>query len=140
MIETTGRIVAIHDGKADVELAQTTACTSCNSKKNCGSSQEQGRTQIVSMEVPLHARTGDQVTVSMSSGGLHTGALVAYLLPSLTTIIGTVMFASAGDAAAAAGLFGGLILGLALVRVVSRLMPGLVATHCEPTSTSHPSI
>jgi len=140
MIETTGRIIAIHDGRADVQLAQTTACTSCNSKKSCNSSQEQGRTQIVSMDAPLYARTGDEVTVSVSTGGFHTGALIAYLLPTLTTILGTVLFAPGGDAAAAGGLFGGLIIGLALVRVASKLMPSLVTAYCEPTSTSHPSL
>ncbi|GAB2182155.1 hypothetical protein DLREEDagrD3_23780 [Denitratisoma sp. agr-D3] len=140
MIQTQGRIIAIHDGKADVELAQTTACTSCNSKKSCSSSQDQGRTQVVSMEAPLHARAGDQVTVLVSTGGFHTGALLAYLLPSVTTLLGAMLLSPAGDAASALGLFGGLALGLGLVRVVGKCLPGLLSAHCEPLSTSHPSL
>lgn len=140
MIQTTGRVVALREGQAFVELAQTTACTSCSSKKSCGHSQDEtaGKTQIVAMDAPLHAHVGDQVTVTMSSAGLHGGALLGYLLPSVTTIAGAVIFAPSGDNAAAGGLALGLAVGLALVRFISRMLPGLVSTHCSSShSPSH---
>ncbi|RTL54338.1 MAG: hypothetical protein EKK46_08310 [Rhodocyclaceae bacterium] len=144
MIETNGRIVAVHDGRVDVELAQTTACTACNAKRTCASSKENshqaGRTQIVTMDAPLYARAGDEVTVTVSTRGFHIGVLLAYLLPTMTTIFGALIFAPGGDVASAAGLLGGLVLGLLLVRLIGRLMPHLSDTYCEPTSTSHPSI
>lgn len=140
MIETNGKIVAVHDGRVDVELAQTTACTACNAKRTCASSKETGRTQIVTMDAPLYARAGDEVTVTVSTRGFHIGVLLAYLLPTMTTIFGALIFAPGGDVASAAGLLGGLVLGLLLVRLIGRLMPQLSETYCEPTSTSHPSI
>lgn len=138
-MEAHGRIVAIHDGRADVELAQTTACTSCKAKSTCASSQDQGRTQIVTMDAPLYARSGDTVTVTVS-GGVLRGPLLAYLLPTVTTLLGTLLFSPGGDVAAAGGMLGGLILGLGLVRLASHLLPNLVTASCEPTATSHPSI
>jgi len=139
MIETSGRILAVHDGRAEVELAQTTACTSCKAKTTCASSQDHGRTQIVSMDTPLYARPGDIVTVTVSTGGFHIGVLLAYLLPTLTTIFGTLIFSGGGDVAAAAGMVAGLVFGLALVRIAGRFLPAPVTAYCEPTSTSHPS-
>lgn len=133
MIQTTGRVVALREGRAFIELAQTTACSSCSSKKSCGHSQEPSadKTQIIAMDAPLHAHVGDQVTVSMSSAGLHGGALLGYLLPSVTTIAGAVIFAPEGDSAAAGGLAMGLAVGLALVRFISRMLPGFVSASCH---------
>lgn len=118
MIERSGYIIAIRDGLATVRVERESACSSCGSRRVCSTGSDKG--SLVSLPVQSGARMGDRVTLSLASGMLTRAALLAYLLPALTTILGAALMSAAGDLAAVAGALCGLGLGLVALRFLGR--------------------
>ena len=63
--------------------------------------------------------------LAIDDGSLARGALLAYLLPAVSTLAGAVALASGGDLAAIGGAAAGLVLGLVALRVLGRWRPML---------------
>ncbi len=131
MIQRSGHIMAIHDGLATVRVERASACSSCGTRSVCGAGSAAG--SQMSVPVPPGARTGDRVTLSLASGMLTRAALLAYLLPALTTIFGAALLSAGGDLAAVAGALCGLGLGLVALRLLGRRQ-----TACTPLIDSQP--
>jgi sigma-E factor negative regulatory protein RseC len=118
MIQRSGHIIAIRDGLATVRVERASACSSCGTRSVCGAGSAAG--SQVSVPVPPGAHLGDRVTLCMASGMLTRAALLAYLLPALTTLFGAALLSAAGDLAAVAGALCGLGLGLVALRFLGR--------------------
>ncbi len=125
MIQRSGHIMALRDGLATVRVERASACSSCGTRSVCGAGSAAG--SQVSVPVQPGARLGDRVTLSLANGMLTRAALLAYLLPALTTIFGAALLSAAGDLAAVAGALCGLGLGLLALRFLGRRQ-----TACTP--------
>jgi positive regulator of sigma E activity len=118
-----GRILAIHDGRAIIRVELPAGCTSCGSRGTCASGRADSAT--VSLPVTASALPGAAVTLAIDDGSLARGALLAYLLPAVSTLAGAVALASGGDLAAIGGAAAGLALGLIALRALGRWRPML---------------
>lgn len=128
MVVTQGRVVAVRDGVAEVQLAVKSACGACGAKSVCASGHE----RTVSLSAPEGVAPGDTLELAVPESRLNLGALVGYLLPAVATLGGALLLAPGGDEFAVLGAGAGLALGLWLVR---RLGGRLLAPRLSPCST-----
>jgi sigma-E factor negative regulatory protein RseC len=115
MIERSGTILSVQDGMATIRVETPSACAGCGSRGACG-----GKDTMVRLPVAATLHAGDRVTLSMAESALTRGALRAYLLPALAVLLGAVLLAPFGDAAAAGGALVGLGFGLFVQRILAR--------------------
>jgi positive regulator of sigma E activity len=101
---------------AQVRIEAASACSSCGTRGSCAS----GQTRAVWVEAPEGVKSGDVLNISISESAFNTAALIGYLLPAVTTLIGAGLMTAAGDTAAVLGALSGLGLGLVLVRILGR--------------------
>jgi sigma-E factor negative regulatory protein RseC len=140
MISSRGRIVAIADGMAEVQVAAISACGSCRSKETCGTAAATANTQIVRIDATTGMHAGDEISLQMEAATVAGGALLGYLMPVLSllggAIAGSVWFG--GDVAAALGAGIGLTLGLLALRLSNRhiFRNGLHPAVCASSSAS----
>jgi sigma-E factor negative regulatory protein RseC len=139
MLTEVGRIVAIEDGAVWVETLRQTSCGSCSARAGCGhgmlNSALPGASQgLLKAALPtdrgLPLKLHDQVTVELPESGFVRAASLLYLLPLLSTVLLAVLAdqlmtpASLSQAAAdlrvSLAAVAGLILGLQVLRVLSR--------------------
>lgn len=118
MTERTGHIVSIRDGIAAIQVERASACASCGTRSVCGAGRADE--SLVLLPVSTEMKIGDPIVLHLPAGGLTRAALLAYLLPALTSLIGALLLARAGDLAAVAGTVCGLGLGLIALRRFSR--------------------
>jgi len=118
VIARSGQIVDIRDGIAAIRVERASACSSCGTRSVCGAGRADESLVFLPLAAP--ARCGDHVTVQLASGGLTRAAFLAYLLPAMSTLLGAMLLAGAGDLAAVAGALAGLGLGLIVLRRFSR--------------------
>jgi len=117
MSERTGIIVGIENGMAAIRVERQHACSDCRARSVCGA----GRAAETLVHVPmLDAAVGDRVQLHMPDGQLAKAALQAYLLPAVSTLLGALLLADAGDLAAVAGAAVGLGIGLIAMRRMGR--------------------
>ncbi|MDP2795137.1 MAG: SoxR reducing system RseC family protein [Sulfurisoma sp.] len=131
----SGRIVAIRDGLATIRVELPAGCTSCGSRGACASGK--AATATVVLPAPAGARPGETVTLSITEGSLARSALLVYFLPAVTTLLGAVGLAGAGDVAAIGGAAAGLGLGLILPRLIGRSLSrsgGFTASVAAPSN------
>ncbi len=114
-VAAAARIVAVHDGVADVQFEAASACASCGAKSVCGS----GNTRRVQLPVPAGVAAGDHVTLNLPEAQLQLGAILAYLLPAVTTLLGGALLSGGGDGYAALGATLGLGAGLLCLRLLA---------------------
>jgi len=137
-ITRTGQILSIRDGLAAIRVDMPESCKGCGSRAGCGGGKAGGAT--VQLAVPDSARPGETVTLSIAEGSLIRRAILVYLLPAVTTLLGTISLADGGDVAAVGGAAAGLLLGLTMLRMFGRGLSG----QGEPTTVltsaagSHP--
>ena len=132
--ERRGDVIGLADGLATIRLERAPACSGCGSRGTCASGN--AAEQIIQMPVPERTRLGDQLTVSLPSASLTLAALLGYLLPPVSLLLGAISAATCfeGDAAAVLGAGVGLAAGLLLVRLISgrvlgeRLTPSFCST------------
>jgi positive regulator of sigma E activity len=127
MERTKGRICAVEGTCATVRVDTRVACPRCASGKGCGAALLQGNERTVQIDIDLPpgivTAVGDTIGLAISPVYLLNAALIAYGLP----LTGLVLFAGlsrwvagAGNewvsvAAAAFGLYAGLLLGQRLL-------------------------
>jgi positive regulator of sigma E activity len=116
MMTTSGRVIHVAGPLAQVRIEAASACSSCGTRGSCAS----GQTRAVWVEAPEGVKSGDLLQISISERAFNTAALIGYLLPAVTTLIGAGLMAAAGDTAAVLGALSGLGLGLVLVRILGR--------------------
>lgn len=133
MVETRGRVIALHDGLAEIRVAAASACASCRTRSVCGSGQERS----LQIPAPAHAVVGDTVSLQLPQDSFSLGMLIGYLLPALSMLLGAALLSSGGDALAALGAALGLACGLALARLLHRLLLG-DRLHMAATLTCSP--
>lgn len=127
MSEEQGIVVRIiDDGMADVMTEKKGGCESCGASHSCHAFGT-GNKMITRARNRIGARTGDQVTLDLSSGLFVKSAAVVYLLPIIGFIIGAAVGGSlnqamgirSGTGAVLFGL-GGLGLGFVVTIMVSK--------------------
>lgn len=125
-----GVVRSVAAGEALVAVA-VQGCASCGQRKACGVGKlaGHGRTALVRVVACDGVKAGDPVTVHAAQGAVNRAAVLAYLLPALSIVIGTVAGdrLARSDAAAALGAGLGLVLGVALTRIIAQRFRGVAA-------------
>jgi sigma-E factor negative regulatory protein RseC len=123
MIETRARVVSISNGKAWVEASSQQGCAACQSQSSCGVSglgKYFGRNKPpVAVACELAVQPGDSLVLSLAESDLLRAGILAYLLPTVLSVLGaiTTSLFGLGDAAAVAAMLAGFAAGLAIARV-----------------------
>ncbi|WP_160153220.1 SoxR reducing system RseC family protein [Microbulbifer sp. ALW1] len=129
MIEERGRIVALEGEAIWVETVQRSGCNGCAAKSGCGTGllgdfwakASQVRVDVTPeslKSLALH----DTVVIGIAENTLATTALVVYLLPLITLVIGALGGQWLGSELwAIAGALGGLATGALAIRIYSHL-------------------
>ena len=79
LIRHEGIVLAVKDGKALVEIVQTSACSACKARSMCMSAESQEKRIDAVMAEPLNA--GDRVEVMVTERLAWKAVLLAYILP-----------------------------------------------------------
>ena len=127
MAQKKGRVSRIEkDGWAVVVTEKSDACSNCESAQFCHALADCSRleTRVLNQ---AGAEVGDTVSISLSSKTVLKSALLLYILPTLSFLIGAVAGAGVhkqlgiGDTGAAIIFgFAGLLLGFAIARSISK--------------------
>ncbi len=124
MIEQSGRVHAVRNGVAEVDVERISSCGSCQAKQACGTAtiarffpQRTNRIQAINT---ARARVGDTVIVGLDDSALRNASVVIYLWP-LVGLIGGALFGEwagevsgmvSGELAAIIGGLSGIATGL----------------------------
>jgi len=127
MAQKTGRVSSIEkDGWAMVVTEKGDACNNCESAQFCHSLADCSRmeTRVINR---ANARVGDRVTISLSSSSVFKSAMILYLMPTLSLILGAIIgsglhnYQGIGETGAAILFsFAGLILGFIIAGLISK--------------------
>ena len=127
MAKKTGRVSSIEkDGWAMVVTEKGDACSNCESAQFCHSLADCSRmeTRVINR---ANARVGDRVTISLSSSSVFKSAMILYLMPTLSLILGAIIgsglhnYLGIGETGAAILFsFAGLILGFIIAGLISK--------------------
>lgn len=126
MIETRARVVSVGNGKAWVEASSQQGCAACQSQSSCGVSglgKFFGRNKPpVALACDLAIQPGDSLVLSLAESDLLRAGILAYLLPTVLSVLGaiTTSLFGLGDAAAVAAMLAGFAAGLTIARAFSR--------------------
>ena len=78
-IRHEGIVLAVKDGKALVEIVQTSACSACKARSMCMSAESQEKRIDATMAEPL--QPGDKVEVMVTERLAWKAVMLAYILP-----------------------------------------------------------
>ncbi|MDZ4255827.1 MAG: SoxR reducing system RseC family protein [Sulfuritalea sp.] len=131
MLHAAARIVSLQDGMALVRLDAPAACGSCGAQGACGGA----RARLFRVAVATGVGAGDRVLLQLPEKNLNRSALLAYLLPAATMLLGALLLAVGGDTLAALGAALGLGLGLICLRIFGRRSVDSGIRACHPNST-----
>jgi len=122
MIERPGRVIAIHAEVMDVRVdtAAAAACSHCASKKTCNGDKDH---QFISLPLQPDVHMGDEVILSIPERTVNISALLIYLLPALSLLLGAALGEGIrhSNPAAMLGALLGLIAGLCAARLLAKL-------------------
>lgn len=125
MISTTARVIAIANGTAQLAPTVQSGCGGCKTSSSCAVSglgkYFSSNRQAIAVQCEETVCAGDELHMTMSEADFLKAGLLAYLLPSLFTIIGAALadnFAY-GDIGAVVGAISGFVSGLLLVRFIN---------------------
>ena len=112
MSEDQGIVVRLrNDGMADVMTEKKGGCESCGASHSCHTFGT-GNKMITRARNRIGARTGDQVSLNLSSGLFVKSAAVVYLLPIIGFIIGAAVGGSLNQAMGIGSRTGAVLFGL----------------------------
>lgn len=127
MITETGKVVAVCDDKVWVQTIRTSACQQCAARHGCGqkalASVTGGRANQVLVTNSVGARVGDEVMIGIPEQALLGASFLAYALPLLGLVVGSLAghaMGGSGDLPALAGGGTGLFAGLVATRLWQR--------------------
>jgi sigma-E factor negative regulatory protein RseC len=142
MIETRARVVSVANGKAWVEASSQQGCAACQSHSSCSVS---GLGKFFSRNKPpvavacdLAVQPGDSLVLSVAESDLLRAGVLAYLLPTVLSVLGAIAatLSGFGDVAAVVAMLVGFAIGLAIARVFA----GAPHFHISRIAPSAPSI
>ncbi|MGN0235997.1 MAG: SoxR reducing system RseC family protein [Paludibacteraceae bacterium] len=84
-IRHEGIVLAVKDGKALVEIVQTSACSACKARGMCMSAESQEKRIDAVMTEPMKA--GDKVEVTVTEKLAWKAVLLAYILPFVVMMV-----------------------------------------------------
>jgi len=87
MISEEGIVKEIKGNKAIVKVERSAACKHCSARGSCGMDLE-SQEVLIEVENRLHAKVGDKVELSVPSGSLLKMAILVYILPILSLLLG----------------------------------------------------
>jgi sigma-E factor negative regulatory protein RseC len=127
MIIESGRVVAIENDALWVETVRQSSCESCSVQKGCGhgliSKAVGGRSHhvraLLAPDCQQVFQLGDDVEIAVPERVVVGGALLVYILPLLSLLVGAMLMSQwySADAWVALGALLGLVAGLAVVRI-----------------------
>ena len=142
MIETQARVVSIASGKVWVEASSQQGCAACHSQASCsvsGLGKFFGRNKPpVPVACDLAVQPGDSLVLSLAESDLLRAGLLAYLLPTVLSVLGaiTASLSGLGDAAAVAAMLAGFAAGLFIARAFARA-PHIRISRSHISRTAH---
>jgi len=124
LIEGLARVVGVDGDDAWLATEPPAACGSCGTKNACGSgtAKRHASWRVPRSLGPSQARLvlGDRVHVGVQRTALTRASFTAYALPLVTMLIAASVMQEAGDAVAVVAALAGLLLGVAVARVLAR--------------------
>ncbi|KAF7598985.1 MAG: hypothetical protein CGU28_08210 [Candidatus Dactylopiibacterium carminicum] len=117
MIERNARIVSVTPQAMQATLLAPAGCAACGARKVCNGKQES-----LQVELPVlpGIGPGDEVLLGLETRELLRAAVLAYLLPATTLVLGAfVGDALAANPGAIAGAMAGFGLGVLLTRLLA---------------------
>lgn len=96
MLEENAKVITLLENSVLVEIVNRSACTTCSARKGCGQSllsriTGSKRTRIeVSNAMNLSLKEGEEVVLGIEESSLLKATAVAYLLPLLGLLQGSV--------------------------------------------------
>lgn len=136
MITETGRVLAIEPDAVWVETLRRSTCQSCSLKKGCGHGllgeafgERRQQVRVLLGDVDSNSlQINDLVDIDIPERVLVGGALLVYILPLITLMLGAVLAdqwwapaAQPSDFPAVVGAVAGFAAGFVLVAVHGRL-------------------
>lgn len=128
MIEQRAVVTESGDQYAWLEIRRQSACSGCQTSDGCGAAALTKlwghKPMRVRVTTDASLRPGDEVWVGLAEGALVRGALLVYLLPLVLlfagALLGQAAFAATGEELVVLCGVLGLVLGLLMVRILSR--------------------
>lgn len=80
-IEHSGTVIAVEDGRVDVELSVGDACGACSAKILCGMGEREGKVVNVFTSMARYYAVGEQVEVSVERYMGVKAVVYAYIVP-----------------------------------------------------------
>ncbi len=126
MESAIGRISALHEQIATVEVESPVACKRCAAGKGCGAGifQDADRPRQIQVEIPagMTVRQGDTIELTIGPKFLLRAAMLAYGLPLITMItllaLAWLLSGNPGDGAGIVLAIIGLVIGLFVGRQI----------------------
>ena len=144
MIEHRGVVQRIENGRAWVAIS-TSACHACGQGSHCGVGKlAEGRAAtLLSVPVSGELRAGDFVNVGLPESALTLPALLGYLFPAFSMLLGAWLGAEfdGSDGATALGAMAGFAAALLLARLAIGFSPALAPAPrlLSPRTSGDPS-
>ncbi|GAB2880320.1 hypothetical protein GCM10027046_05470 [Uliginosibacterium flavum] len=120
MIERQAKIIAIHADSIQLAVQPEAACSACGARKAC---QGDSAANVFSLPLQPGLSVGEHVALQMESSTITRSALLAYLLPAISLILGAQIGQSLGHTDGSAMI--GSALGLATGLLAARLLAGI---------------
>lgn len=119
MLETPAVVRSIHAGYVSVEPQLRSGCGACT-PSGCATRRVAGLFQLAERRFEVATdemfTPGERVTIAIDEHAFLAASFRAYIIPLLLVLLGAFSVGRMGDAAAAWGALGGLILGGVLQR------------------------
>lgn len=95
MVEESGTIVAINDGKILVETQVKSTCSGCQAKDNCGTSvianAFSNKSDLLEYSCEEPVQVGQKVTLGIAEKTLLSASAMVYMLPLLTLLSSAIL-------------------------------------------------
>lgn len=126
LIERPAMVLRADNDWVWVEASAQSACGGCAKGSDCGfgvlGKAFGGKSLALKIPNTFQAKARDKIIIGFSQTKLLGASVLAYLVPSVTTVAGALALAPVGgDGLAAVGALGGMILGFGLLRIRSGL-------------------
>lgn len=124
------RVVSRDQGMTRLRLDSPGACGGCRAQAACGGGGE----RVIDVALSPQLCAGDRVSLQIPEEELNRSALLAYLLPAVSTLLGALALSAGGDALAVLGAAFGLGFGLVCLRISARRSSGTGVRVCRSDS------
>ena len=120
LLMASARVISLDQDMTRLRLDSPGACGGCRAQAACGGGGE----RVIDVALSPQLCAGDRVSLQMPEAELNRSALLAYLLPAASTLLGALALSAGGDALAVLGAASGLGFGLVCLRICARRNSG----------------